>query len=168
MGEAGVFPPDARVELSEGEVVNMAPIGSAHAGTVKKLNRLLIDALGGKAIVSVQDPVRFGDDSELQPDLAVLRPRRDAYTDSHPSASDVLLIGEVADTSLEFDRSTKIPLYARHGIPEVWLVDLVNRLLSIHREPRDGIYRNVQTTGTPGAVELSQLPGVTIDLSGLL
>ena len=72
--------------------------------------------------------------------------------------SDGLLIVEVADISLEFDRSTKIPLYARHGIPEVWLVDLVNRLLSIHREPRDGIYRNVQTTGTPGTVELSQLP----------
>lgn len=168
MGQAGVFAPDARVELIEGEVVNMPPIGSAHAGTVNTLNWLLTSALGERTVVAVQNPVRLGDDSELEPDVAVLRPRPDRYRDSHPSPADVLLIVEIADTSLQFDRSTKIPLYARHGIPEAWLVDLVNRLVSIYREPKDGIYRNVQTTGTPGTVELSQLPGVTIDLSGLL
>jgi Uma2 family endonuclease len=118
--------------------------------------------------VAPQNPVRLGEDSEPEPDVAVLRPRADRYKDSHPTAADVLLVIEVADTSLEFDRSTKISLYARHGIPEVWLFDLVNRLFSVYREPKDGIYRNVQTTGTLGTIELSQLPGATIDLSGLL
>lgn len=167
MGETGIIAPDARVELIDGEVIDMAPIGSAHGGTVKKLNRLLTLALGDRAVISVQDPVRLGEASEPQPDVMVLRPRGDMYTGSHPSPADVLLVIEVADTSLEFDRSVKVPLYARHGIAEVWLVDLQNQLLTIHREPKDGIYRDTRTTGAPGTMELSQLPGASVDLGSL-
>ena len=145
----------------------MAPIGSGHGGTVKKLNRLVQAAVGDRAVVSVQDPVRLSDTSEPQPDVMVLRPRDDMYTASHPSPAEVLLVIEVADTSLEFDRSVKVPLYARHGITEVWLVDLRNRLLTVHRKPKDGIYRDTRTTGAPGVLELSQLAGVSVDLGGL-
>lgn len=167
MGWAGVFAPDARVELIEGEIVDMAPIGSQHAGTVSVLAALLHDAVGGAAIVSVQNPVALGSDSEPQPDIALLRPRNDFYRSSHPTMQDVLLLIEVSDSSTRYDRDVKIPLYASHGIPEVWLVDLEARLLSIHTAPSSNAYRSVQTTGKPGPISLSQLASVSVDLSRL-
>src|SRR6266487_355884 len=124
MGDAGVFAPDARLELIEGEIVEMAPIGSRHAGAVKALNRLFSRLVGDQAVVSVQDPVIIGDRSVPQPDLALLKPRADSYSGAHPTAADVLLMVEVADTTLPFDMDTKVPLYARSGIAEVWVVDL--------------------------------------------
>lgn len=167
MGEAGVFAPDARVELIEGDVIDMAPIGSPHAGTVTLLTRIFYSTIGDKAVVSVQNPVRLGPYSEPEPDLAVLRTRPDFYRGSHPTPEDVFLVIEVADTSLPLDRDVKVPLYAKSGIPEVWLIDLTNRLLTIYREPSGEIYRDVRTTPAPGVVTLSQLPEVCLDLSGL-
>jgi hypothetical protein len=120
MAEAGILSEDDRVELLEGEIVAMSPIGSRHAGTVKRLLDQFIPLQGARRVIlSVQDPIRLGEYSEPQPDLALLRPRADFYASSHPGPEDVLLIIEVADQSAAVDREVKVPLYARWGIPEV-------------------------------------------------
>jgi Uma2 family endonuclease len=168
MGEAGVFSPDARVELIEGEVIDMAPIGTKHGSTVKRLNSLLTAAVGSRAIVSVQDPLRLSDLSEPEPDLMLLKPRADFYADAHPSAADVLLLIEVADSSARYDREIKLPLYARHGVPEVWLVDLEARLLRFFRMPAGEAYQQTSTTASPGRTAVAALPGIDIDLASIL
>jgi len=109
MGQAGILSEDDRVELIEGEIVEMAPVGSRHAACVKRLNALLSRRAGGRALVSVQDPIRLGEHSEPQPDLALLKPREDFYAAAHPGPEDVLLVIEVAETSLEYDREVKLP-----------------------------------------------------------
>ncbi|MGI9302914.1 MAG: Uma2 family endonuclease [Gammaproteobacteria bacterium] len=167
MGDAGIFADGARVELIEGELIDMSPIGSRHAGTVKRLNNLLKQAVGEQAIVSVQDPVVLGQHSEPEPDLALLLPRDDFYTDSHPQAGDVLLIVEVAGSSLQGDLGVKVPLYARHGIPEVWVVDVESNQLSIFHTPTEHGYRHEHNTQRARPVALQQIPGVEIDLSSL-
>ncbi|MCB1777464.1 MAG: Uma2 family endonuclease [Candidatus Competibacteraceae bacterium] len=122
MEKTGFLPPESRLELIEGELFDMAPIGSFHAGTVSILTRLLMRAVADSAIVHAQSPVVLSDRSEPQPDLLLLRPRSDYYLSEHPRSQDVLLLIEVSDSTVQFDRKTKVPLYARHGIPEVWLV----------------------------------------------
>lgn len=136
MGRAGIFDHDERLELIEGRLIDMAPIGSDHAGKVIQLNAVLNRAFARLALVSPQNPIRLSEHSEPQPDFAVLRPRADFYRTAHPQPPDVLLVIEVADTSVRYDREVKIPLYARHGIPEVWLLDLHNTRLEIYRRPR--------------------------------
>ncbi len=168
MGEAGVFAPDARVELIEGEVIDMAPIGTRHASAVSRLNRAATAAVGTTAIVSVQNPLRLNDLSEPEPDLMLLEPRADFYGSAHPTAADVLLLIEVADTSARYDREIKLPLYARHGISEVWIVDLDARLVRFFRAPAGDVYADITTTQTPGATPIGAFPGVAIDLAGVL
>ncbi len=149
MGEAGLFGEDDRVELIEGEIIEMTPIGSRHAGTVKRL------------------PLRLGRRSEPQPDIALLRPRDDFYATGHPAAADVLLLIEVAEASLRYDREVKIPLYARHGIPAVWLVDLAGRELTAHQEPAGDGYQQTRVVADLAAVPLPGLSDLAVDLSGL-
>ncbi len=122
MADAGVFPIDARVELIDGEVVEMFSIGNRHIGAVIRLTTLLSRKVGASALVSVQNPVRLNDFSEPQPDIALLKPRKDFYSNAHPTPAAALLIIEVADTSVNFDRRVKLPLYARAGIPETWVM----------------------------------------------
>jgi Uma2 family endonuclease len=168
MAEAGVLAPDARVELIDGEIVDMAPIGSRHGSAVKRLNQLLMDAVGKAAIVAVQDPVRLGDSSEPQPDLMLLARRDDFYEAAHPVAADVLLLVEVSDSTARYDSVVKLALYARHGIREVWIVDLDNHVLRVCRKPVGDAYTEVSETTTPGLLSPLLLPGVTIDASRLL
>ncbi len=168
MGEAGVFAPDARVELIEGEVIDMAPIGTRHASAVSRLTRAATAAVGTTAIVSVQNPLRLNDLSEPEPDLMLLEPRADFYGSAHPTAADVLLLIEVADTNARYDREIKLPLYARHGIPEVWIVDLDARLVRFFRAPAGDVFADITTTQTPGATPIGAFPGVAIDLAGVL
>lgn len=168
MGEAGVLAADARTELIEGEILDMAPIGSRHASVVNRLNRLFMEAVGERAIVQVQGPVRLGDLSEPEPDIALLKPRADYYRDALPGAAEVLLIVEVADTTQRLDRRVKVPLYARHGLPEVWVIDLENGLVHFHRGPGDGTYAEISATGHPGITPIATLPDLAIDLSGVL
>ena len=144
MGETGFLDPEARLELIEGELFEMAPIGSFHAGTVSILNRLFMRAVSDAQIVYVQNPIVLGDDSEPQPDIVLLRPRADYYLSAHPRAQDVLLLIEVSDSTAQFDRKTKVPLYARHGIPEVWLVmGPRRRHVEVYRDPQPerGVYQ---------------------------
>jgi Uma2 family endonuclease len=136
MGDAGVFAPDCRVELIEGEVIRMAPIGSAHMSVVNTLSMFYAQAVGGGVIVSTQNPISLFPDSEPQPDVTILKQRADHYRGSLPSAADVLLLIEVADTTADDDRQAKVPLYAHHGIAEVWLFDLKARRLEVYTEPK--------------------------------
>jgi Uma2 family endonuclease len=167
MGDAGIFSPGERVELIEGEIVDRAPIGCEHAGTVNYLTGIMVAALAGRAIVATQNPVMLGLNSEPQPDIALLRPRADFYRGSHPRPEDVLLVVEVADTTLRYDREVKVPLYARHGIPEAWIVDLQGRALNVFREPATEGYRQVQVIERPARLAPLLLPDLAIDLAGL-
>ena len=143
MGQVGIFSEDDRVELMDGEIVVMTPIGSPHAGKVARFIRIFTQRLGDRAIVNAQNPVVLPPDSEPQPDLAILRPRPDFYERSHPGPGDVILLIEVSDTSLEYDRTAKLPLYARAGIPEVWIVDLAAETVEVYQQPSATGYRQV-------------------------
>ncbi len=166
--EAGVLGPEDRVELIEGEVVDMAPIGTRHAWTVKELTRRLYQCVGADVVISVQDPLHLDKFSQPQPDLMVLRPPADRYASAHPTAADVLLLIEVSDTTVRYDREIKVPLYARAGVAEVWVVDLEARVLRCHRQPAQGEYTQIQALAQPGQLLLPGLSGLQIDFSGLL
>ena len=144
MGKTRFLDPTVRMELIEGELFDMAPIGSFHAGTVTLLTHLFTQAVGETAVISVQNPIDLSERSEPQPDLILLRPRADYYLSEHPHPRDVLLLIEVSDSTVQFDRKTKVPLYARHGIPEVWLVVGPHRRhIEVYRDvqPEQGGYR---------------------------
>lgn len=167
MGEAGILAPDARVELIEGEIIDMAPIGSRHAGIVEQLSYLFEQALRGRAMIRAQNPVSLGARSEPQPDVALVRPRSDFYKSAHPRPSDILLLVEVADASLDHDRDVKMPLYAAHGIPEAWLIDLESSLLTRYREPGPAGYGRAESLEASRSVAVSAFGDVSIDLSAL-
>ena len=167
MGEVGILPPDARVELIDGEIIDMAPIGSRHSAVVLQMSRLLQRAVGDAALVAVQNPIALGDLSEPQPDIALLAPREDFYRSAHPRAEDIFLVVEVAEASLRYDRDIKLPLYARHRIAEVWLVDLTNdQLVRCGGAAPDG-YRAVARVAELTRVAPAALPAVAVDLSGV-
>jgi Uma2 family endonuclease len=152
MGETGILRPDERVELIEGEIVQMAPIGPRHAGCVMNANRLFVTRLGDRAFVWPQNPLVIRPRSEPQPDLLLLRRRQVSYSRELPAPDDVLLAIEVADTTARFDRVVKARLYARAGIAEFWLLLPVGGTLEVHREPgRDG-YARVTRHGPDDAV----------------
>lgn len=141
MRECGILSEDDRVELIEGEVRIMSPIGPLHAAIVKRLNALISRLLPETLILSVQDPIQLNDYTEPQPDIAVLHYRADFYAQAHPVADDVLLVAEVSDTTLEYDRDQKLPRYAQANIAEVWIVDINNTTVEQYLQPRNGRYR---------------------------
>lgn len=144
MAEVGILTEDDRVELIEGEIVQMSPIGRRHAACVNRLIRLFSQRFGEQAIITSQNPVELSDRSELQPDIALLQPRSDFYEAGHPQPKDIFLIVEVADTTIETDRHVKIPLYAGSGISEVWLIDIHEQLIEIYRQPTAAGYQDMQ------------------------
>jgi Uma2 family endonuclease len=166
MAEVGLLAPDARVELIQGEVIDMAPIGSRHAAIVSSLSALLIRSVGERAVVWIQSPVRLDTRSEPQPDVALLKPRSDGYRDAYPTPQDVLLLIEVSDT-LRFDRGPKLALYAVHEIPEVWIVDVEGRQLHCLREPSAGDYGTSLILQPSEAVNAAALPDVKLELAAL-
>jgi len=169
MGEAGIFAQDDRLELIEGEIFEMSPVGRRHAACVRRLTNLLARQLGAEAILDAQNPLHLSDFSQPQPDLVLLRPREDFYSDRHPGARDVLLLIEVSETSLRYDRELKVPLYARCGIPEVWLVDLEGHAVEIFREPGGAGYAKTQRlTGPTEALVPVGLPGLQVRLADVL
>lgn len=167
MGEAGVFGPQARREPIEEGIVEMAPRGSAHASAVILLNRLLAKLAGDAALVSVQNPFIASARSVPQPDIALLRLRADSYTKSHPAPADVLLVLEVSDTTLAYDLDTKVPLYARAGIPEAWVVDSGAREVRVSRDPARSGYRTSFTAGIGETVGVRTLPEVRFAVAEL-
>lgn len=165
MGEAGVFEPDARVELIEGEVIDMAPIGTRHWSMVTRLNHLLVAAAGARAIVSVQQSLRLSRNTEPEPDVALLKPRADFYAGALPTGTDALLVIEVADTTLEFDLRTKARLYATHGVPEYWVIDVAAGRVHQHRQAQGEHYTQVQVLEQPGTLALPGIDGAVIELA---
>lgn len=166
MGRVGILRPDERVELIEGDIVRMSPIGGPHANCVNILTAFFAIGLAGRAITSIQNPVRLSQRREPQPDVALLRPRPEAIGQV-PVAADALLLIEVADTTLQYDREVKVPLYAAAGIPEVWIVDISRRRVLVFRAPRDGIYQETAVINRDGSIAPLAFPDLTLSLSEL-
>ncbi len=165
MAEAGILHEDSRVELIEGEIVEMSPIGDRHVGCVNVLTDLLADVVRREALISVQNPIRLSADGEPQPDIAL--PRRGAPR-AVPTPEDVLLVIEVAQSSLRYDRAVKLPLYARHGIPEVWIVNLGEGVVEVYRTPEGEAYRSVLRATKGESLEPGRLPGARIAVAEVL
>jgi Uma2 family endonuclease len=140
MAEAGIIGPDERVELVEGEIIQMSPIGHRHGVRVVRASTMFFEALGRRAVISTQGTLRLNKRTELEPDLVVFKPRADFYASGRATPADVLLVVEMADTSLSYDRNIKIPLYAAAGIPEVWIQNIKKDVLLVHRDPRGNDY----------------------------
>jgi Uma2 family endonuclease len=168
MGDAGILHEDSRVELIEGELIDMSPIGSWHAGIVTQLASVLTMAAGTKAIISSQNPIHLNDHCVPQPDLMVLKPRLDFYKSALPDSSDVLVLIEVADSSIDYDRKTKLPLYARSGVQEFWIIDLNAKRLERYTQPNETGYGQCETLDKTATVSPAALPDVAIDLSRIL
>ena len=168
MARAGVLTEDERVELVRGEIIPMSPIGSRHAACVNRFSMCLIQWAEKRFVVSVQNPVRLDDHSEPQPDLAILKPRGDSYFDAHPRPGDVLVVIEVADTSMGYDREEKMPLYAEAGILEMWLVNLPEGVIEVYSEPVDGVYASIRQVVRGGVLTSTSLPGLSIRAKDVL
>jgi Uma2 family endonuclease len=162
MRETGILAEDDRVELIAGEVRQMSPIGPFHAAIVKRLNAVLSRLIDETVIVSVQDPIQLDDQSEPQPDLALLQYRDDYYAHAHPVADDVLLVIEVADSSADYDREEKMPRYAAANIPEAWLIDLSIDRIEQYSQPRNGIYRLKQIIERGEELQSHAIPAIHI------
>jgi hypothetical protein len=168
MAEAGILHEDDRVELIEGEIVQMTPIGRRHAACVAELNRLLVPMVGQRALLWPQNPITLPDDTEPQPDIVLLRPRADRYLQDDARPEDVLLLVEVADTSQRYDRLVKLPLYGRAGVPEVWIVDLPGEVIEVHRRPAPSGYAQVERLGRGGAVAPAAFPDIVLPVDAIL
>ena len=166
MGEAGILHEDDRVELIEGEIVEMTAIGTRHFSCVNGLTRLLVVSVGDETIISVQNPVRLNEYTEPQPDLTVIRPRD--YRESLPGPEDVLLLIEFSDTTLAYDRGVKLPLYARAGIREAWIVDLSGETIGRHTDPSGEGYRRADRLRRGQTLESILLPGLTPSVDEVL
>jgi Uma2 family endonuclease len=167
MAEVGLLAPDARVELIEGEIIDMAPIGKDHTSIVDRLTRLFVRAVGDDAIVRIQGSVRLSQFSEPQPDVVLLKPRADFYRNQFATGADTLLVIEVSDSTLRFDRDLKVPLFARHGVPEVWIVDVQGDRLLVFGALREDAYLLYDSIARPQAMPVMALPGVVVDLSSV-
>jgi Uma2 family endonuclease len=160
MAEADILHEDDRVELIGGEILEMSPVGGRHAACVREINHLLSRQLGDELRADVQSPVRLSEQEEPQPDLAVLRTRD--YAGLLPTPEDVLLLIEIADTSLTYDRNVKLPLYARSGIAEIWLVDLNANIVERYTEPSGDGYRLLRRAGGEEMLESAVLPALVV------
>jgi len=168
MLDAGILREGEHVELINGEVLTMSPIGPPHGAAVDRTLRFLMDTAGHKAIVRVQGSVRLNEYNEPQPDIALLRPKDDFYYSRHPGPSDILLIVEIADSSLEYDRKIKARLYAETGIPEYWVADLKNDRLFVYSEPQGNVYSVVRKLRRGDSAAPQLLPECLIEVADLL
>jgi len=168
LGEANIFPPESHLELINGEILEMAPIGFNHAGHVTRLMNYFGPLLADKAIMTAQNPIQLGDLSEPEPDFMLLRPEKDFYTQRHPTAEDVLLLVEVADSSLDYDQTIKQSLYARYNIVEYWVLNLNDSCLEVYREPKDSLYQKKDTLHKGDEITLSLLKSLKIKVGEIL
>ena len=168
MAESGILSERDRVELIEGEVIEMNPIGTRHFSCVVRLTSLLTERLGTRFYVSIQGPVRIDDFSQPEPDVAVLTPRGDFYADSLPGPEDVLLLIEVADSSLDYDREVKKPLYAKAGVAEFWLVDLAARTIDCYWQPSGDEFQRHERRTADDRFESVSIPELSVAVSEIL
>ena len=168
MAEVGLLKEDDRVELIDGEIVEMPPIGPEHVGNVNWFTDVFAQLFGGHAQLSIQNPVRLGLRVEPQPDVMLLRRRADYYRTSLPEPPDVLLLVEVAHSSLDYDRKTKARIYARAGIQEYWIVNLIDHEIIVHRDPARTRYRSVRVFRRGEEIRPLAFPDVSIAVSDVL
>ena len=168
MGKAGVFPPESHLELINGEIIEMAPIGSQHASHLKRLIHLFSGLIQQSAVIAAQDPLQLNNFSEPEPDFMLLRPSADFYYASHPQAVDVLLLIEIADSSIDYDQTKKLRLYALHNIPEYWLLNINDSCLEVCRQPQKEFYAEKTTLRAGDKIALSQLDNINIDVADIL
>lgn len=168
MAEVGILSPDERVELIDGVIVQMSPVGSRHAACVDNGMQLFVEAFRDVAQVRVQNPIRLGEHDEPEPDLALLRPKAGHYADGHPGPADVLLTVEVSDSSLEADRRVKMQRYALFGIPEAWLIDLVHNVVLVHTDPGPEGYRDVRVARGGERIAPAAFPDRSVAVDDLL
>lgn len=168
MAEVGILCEDDRVELLDGEIWQLSPIGSRHMACVNRLTAAISRQIDQSVIVSVQNSIQLDDYSEPQPDLALLRMQPDFYAAALPTAADVLLLIEVADTSLEYDRGVKLPRYARAGIPEVWLVDLQENIVRAYSQPTENGYQIIRQLRPGQAAIATMIPGLAVAVNDIL
>jgi Uma2 family endonuclease len=169
MGETGIFGPEDRLELIDGEILEMSPIGQRHASRVARATTLFVRTLGDKAVVNPQNPLQLSDWTEPQPDIVILKPRPDFYEHLRPTPGDVLLVMEVSDTTLRFDLKIKLTYFAAASIPEVWIQDVNEDLLHVFREPQGDRYSVSRQLKRGSSISLLAFPGVhfsTGDLFG--
>src|SRR5262245_25765245 len=164
MAETGLLKPSGRVELLEGQIIDMSPIGPFHGSVTKRLNLLFTELSHGRWVVAVQDPVHLNEHSEPQPDLMLLKPTPDFYRNSHPRPQHVFLLIEVADTSLDYDRGQKIPAYAQAAISEVWLLNLIDQTLEIFRDPGPAGYESTILLHAKDQANPAAFPDVVVEL----
>ena len=168
MVDSGILAPDARVELIDGEVIEMPPIGARHASLVTDLQNLLIAAVGARALIRVQSPVHLDGYNEPEPDIALVRPQARRYRERHPQPSDCLLLIEVAESTLRYDRDVKIALYSRHGIPDAWLIDTGSATLTVYRQPAPDGCRELIRWAALDRVPVPGLDPLHVDLSQVI
>lgn len=168
MSEAGILSEDERVELIEGEIRRMSPIGSHHVGCVNRLTAVLNRLAADTAVVSVQNPILLGDNSEPQPDVALLNLRPDFYSNSLPKPEEVLLLIEVSDTTAEDDRQKKVPLYAEWGIPLLWIVDLPAGVVEVYSNPVNGTYTEVEKAKPGRHITIPGIAGASMSVDYVL
>jgi Uma2 family endonuclease len=161
MRETGILTEDDRVELLDGEIYLMSPIGPVHVALVNKLNRILGQQIGEQGIISIQNPIRLSALGEPQPDIAILAPRDDFYTSALPTPDDVLLVIEVADTTLMYDREQKLPRYAQAHISEVWIIDTSAQIIEQYTHPIQGLYTNLHTVVFGEVVRALNIPTIS-------
>lgn len=168
MNELGILTERDRVELIQGEILQMSPIGRRHAACVDRLTERLILLLSNRAIVRSQNPIRLSNNSEPQPDITLLRRREDFYAESHPQPADTFLIIEVSDTTADFDREIKIPAYAEENIAEVWLIDLNAQQIEVYRQPTPQGYQNIQVLNREQTLTILAFPDIELSVEQIL
>ena len=166
--ETGIFPEGQRVELIDGEIIEMSPIGTRHAGCVNRANTFFTEAFGRNAIVSIQNPLRLSEFTEVLPDVVVFKPRADFYVSERPTPADVFFLVEVADTTLRYDRNVKVPRYAAAGIAEVWIEDLKGDSLLVYRDPAEKTFKTSLTLHRGDSVSPLAFPAVKFKVEDLL
>ena len=166
MAEIGLLNGERPVELIEGDIIQMAPMGTQHTRTVERLQRTITAALREQVLINIQRVFRLSEITETQPDLTVQR--RPPKNHAQRSDEAPLLVIEVSHNTLQYDRDIKVPVYAANGVPEVWIVDLDSRCVRFFRAPVAGRYTDARTTSAPGLVTLADFPHAPIDLSGVL
>jgi len=167
MGEYNIFPPTARMELIEGEIIEMPPIGPTHAGCVFNLIELFTTQKGKTAFINIQNPIQLSNFSEPEPDVVLLRPDSQLYKTGHPTARDILLLIEVSDSTINYDRNTKIPLYARDGIIECWIVDINAKTVEVYLNPTKNGYTDKRIFQSEQILIPTQLPHIKIPIADI-
>ncbi|BAY08579.1 Uma2 family endonuclease [Calothrix sp. NIES-2098] len=168
MLESGILTEDDRVELIQGEIIEMSPIGTKHAACVKCLNKLLSSKLRDRVLIAIQDPVELDNNSQPQPDVALLKPRDDFYATAHPRPQDIFLLIEVADSTIEYDREQKIPLYAEANIIEVWVVDINEQIIEVYQQPTAEGYQHMQKFASGQTLTIKSFADVNITVNEIL